>query len=410
MMFIISPLIISTFCMLITHGSSLFDGTERFQMGSKQKSQSPPKLDFVFMIWRHGDRAPEKLFPNKNANDELFANGYDAVFSVPLGELTEEGKQQERQLGKRIRSRYTKVLGLNGSNVYVRSTNVSRTIESARSVLDGMGLPDHYIDVPSQMKFDSAGNPFRSCPRVTKDLDGRDTKVLRKRFKKIYEVIRRKTGFNGTVYAAFNIIQCAMFHHVDPPKWSVGLLKKMNFIRWLSLEYSFGVGAFPNEDYLRSKTGGILNNVVNAIEDKIYCTGPNEVNNCSLKFYGLSAHDITIFATISPFPNYRLLLGYPADINYGANIAFELYSDSNKGQLIKVMYANGYNEKPVTITDRYPGCKGEYCDVDIFLSGLNNIIIGDMDSFCKLRRQERAIEENGYDRYFNGVLADVMVL
>lgn len=59
------------------------------------------------------------------------------------GQLTERGRSQHLALGAALRKRYVQDLGflpstLDSEAVWVRSTNVPRTIQSAQSLIDGL--------------------------------------------------------------------------------------------------------------------------------------------------------------------------------------------------------------------------------------------------------------------------------
>uniref|UniRef100_A0A0K8RJE8 acid phosphatase n=1 Tax=Ixodes ricinus TaxID=34613 RepID=A0A0K8RJE8_IXORI len=61
------------------------------------------KLDLVFGIFRHGDRAPLMTYPNDtNRDSELWKLGF--------GELTQRGIQTMLELGKYLNHRYRKFL------------------------------------------------------------------------------------------------------------------------------------------------------------------------------------------------------------------------------------------------------------------------------------------------------------
>jgi len=88
------------------------------------------KLEFVFEVVRHGARAPL-------INSDIHA------FNVPPQMLTPSGMRQRYLLGTRNRQRYVEQLGLlsqdyDQSEIYVESTDVLRTLQSAESELLGL--------------------------------------------------------------------------------------------------------------------------------------------------------------------------------------------------------------------------------------------------------------------------------
>ncbi|GMR51179.1 hypothetical protein PMAYCL1PPCAC_21374, partial [Pristionchus mayeri] len=93
-------------------------------------------LQFVQLLWRHGDRTPIRLIPTDTENkEESWPEG--------LGELTKVGMTQQYRLGQWIRARYGKFLGetWNKDAVYIRSSDYNRTLMSAQAALAGLFPP-----------------------------------------------------------------------------------------------------------------------------------------------------------------------------------------------------------------------------------------------------------------------------
>nr|XP_035959917.1 testicular acid phosphatase isoform X6 [Halichoerus grypus] len=124
-------------------------------------------------VFRHGDRAPLASYPtdpHKEAVTTLWPRG--------LGQLTGEGVRQQLELGRFLRSRYEAFLSpqYRREEVYVRSTDFDRTLESAQANLAGLfpeaapgrpeaawrPIPVHTVPVTEDklLRF-----PTRSCPR-----------------------------------------------------------------------------------------------------------------------------------------------------------------------------------------------------------------------------------------------------
>jgi acid phosphatase len=90
------------------------------------------KLMFAIDLVRHGDRTPVAEIPTS-----------PYPWKQPLGALTEEGRQQEFQLGQHLRSEYVDQAHLLPQQfkegiIFVRSTETKRTLNSAQAALEGL--------------------------------------------------------------------------------------------------------------------------------------------------------------------------------------------------------------------------------------------------------------------------------
>ncbi|KAJ8944268.1 hypothetical protein NQ318_009645 [Aromia moschata] len=96
-------------------------------------ADSNDTLVSVAVLFRHGDRAPKTSFPN----DPYFSTTY-----WPMGfkQLTNQGKQRHYELGKWFRNRYDSFLPkiYSPDDIYVRSSDVDRTLMSAAANLAGL--------------------------------------------------------------------------------------------------------------------------------------------------------------------------------------------------------------------------------------------------------------------------------
>lgn len=98
------------------------------------------KLIMVQELFRHGARYP--IYPNKFDMSEY------ALADNSIGELTTQGKTMHYLLGKKMKPYWEQLFEnnpftnpINNSRLYVKSTDVNRTIESCQSHL--MGLFEH---------------------------------------------------------------------------------------------------------------------------------------------------------------------------------------------------------------------------------------------------------------------------
>uniref|UniRef100_A0A1I7XUB7 Leishmanolysin-like peptidase n=1 Tax=Heterorhabditis bacteriophora TaxID=37862 RepID=A0A1I7XUB7_HETBA len=121
--------------------------------------KSNDKLLFVQVVWRHGDRAPVKSYPTDIHQEDAWPHGWGELTQVDLG------MRQQYALGRLLRNRY-----MNGTNalldrnynpkqVYIRSTDVNRTLVSAYANLAGMFEEGQAgKDYPEYHKYDHINN------------------------------------------------------------------------------------------------------------------------------------------------------------------------------------------------------------------------------------------------------------
>lgn len=115
------------------------ENTTAMQITNDTTAEIPSdSLVFAQILFRHGERNILKPYKNDPWNDEKYwAGGY--------AQLTQTGKQQMYELGSYLRQRYFKLLPEGGqyqvNNIYVQSTDVDRTLNSAAYALSAMFPP-----------------------------------------------------------------------------------------------------------------------------------------------------------------------------------------------------------------------------------------------------------------------------
>lgn len=91
-------------------------------------------LKSLFVVFRHGARAPIAIYDNNPYGESAWPNG--------LGELTDRGKWQLERVGQFLRSNYSHFLSGSVDEVDIRSTDSPRLIESAESAWKGFKSKD----------------------------------------------------------------------------------------------------------------------------------------------------------------------------------------------------------------------------------------------------------------------------
>eukprot|EP00013_Stygamoeba_regulata_P025199 CAMPEP_0177648382 /NCGR_PEP_ID=MMETSP0447-20121125/10797_1 /TAXON_ID=0 /ORGANISM="Stygamoeba regulata, Strain BSH-02190019" /LENGTH=545 /DNA_ID=CAMNT_0019151017 /DNA_START=99 /DNA_END=1736 /DNA_ORIENTATION=- len=115
-------------------------------------------LRMVFVLTRHGDRTPVRVFPNVTSQ---WPQGW--------GQLTGLGMQEMYHLGQKIRSRYVDqcpVLSPTYSSreVHAQSTSKDRTLMSAQAFLLGLFPPGTGPDLPPHHEGDPLPGDLQTVP------------------------------------------------------------------------------------------------------------------------------------------------------------------------------------------------------------------------------------------------------
>ncbi|XP_059519943.1 prostatic acid phosphatase isoform X8 [Myotis daubentonii] len=166
------------------------------------------ELKFVTLVFRHGDRSPIETFPNDPIKEASWPQGF--------GQLTQLGMEQHYELGEYIRKRYGKFLNesYKHQQVYVRSTDIDRTLMSAMTNLaalfppEGISLwnpnlpwqpiPVHTVPlVEDRLLF----LPFKNCPRFqeleSETLKSEEFQKRLQPFKDFMETLPKLSGYHG---------------------------------------------------------------------------------------------------------------------------------------------------------------------------------------------------------------------
>jgi acid phosphatase len=320
------------------------------------------KLVFAVDVIRHGDRSPIYELPG---GAEPWPQG--------LGQLTAEGMAQEFKLGTRLQDEYITKTHLlpetyQADSIYVRSSDVDRTLMSAQCVLLGLYcgkgpssagqpvLPGAYQPIPihtipfdeDQMlvvdfnpKFETAVKPVHSSHEFEEQL----TK-MRPHFARWSEL----AGVNVTDLRQLSnladIIRIRQFHHIAQPK---GMTEADTQAIIEAGDWSFVHSYRPPEI---GRVGAAL--IVRAIADYFEQVKQAKTH---LKLALFSSHDTTIASIMSA-------LGVPLDQRppYASDLNLSLYEE---GKSFKVKIK--FNGQPISL----PGTTGGSCPLEQFLQIIN---------------------------------------
>lgn len=308
------------------------------------------RLIFSVDLIRHGDRTPIHPIPKS----QLY-------WREGLGALTVKGINQEQQLGSQLRMEYVDQYHLLpkiycASDIYVLSTNMERTIQSANSLLLGFyplitrgslnkQIPIHLISteednilLPSPNK-----NFFSFVSHYFKDWSSWNQKkiYLQPQLKKWNEI----TGFTLSNFKELNKLADNLYirklnNFPLPEDMQDSDADKIIFVSRFEI-----INKFKQKDVNRTLGIKFLKKIRNYLALVIE-------NKTSLKYVLLSGHDTSIMSIMNA-------LQLPVDTIpiYAARLNFSLMK-SEKKYYVKI----NYNDKPLHI----PVCQNNSCTLAQF--------------------------------------------
>ena len=94
-------------------------------------------LEQIILIWRHGDRSPVRGYPNY---EQDYGDSFENIWPKGPGQLTIHGSKQHVELGRFLKNRYKNFIpdSYNMEDIYIKSTDVDRTLMSAMANTIGM--------------------------------------------------------------------------------------------------------------------------------------------------------------------------------------------------------------------------------------------------------------------------------
>lgn len=347
------------------------------------KKEKKSTLELVHVIFRHGDRNPgiESLYPSNPYYDEKFyPEGY--------GQLTNDGKRTEYNLGRALRQRYNDFLGTswNIKNLEARSTDYNRTKMSLELVLASLYPPKGsqawsplywqpipYNYVPKSLdkeilafdacpKYEAMMNDLYKSPEISKYLQ---------RYNETFEILSRHTNRKTDIIEAFYmyvgfLIQEELGYPLE--KWTKAVYPHPLHSATVDMYHLMT----NNTAMRRMISGYFLKKILADTKTKI----DGGMNPAERKMFIYSAHEMNIATTLLSLEALKLSHVPP----YGAYILFEVHNiDGVYG--IKLFYQNYEHKHPMAL--KIPGCD-YFCPYDDFYTLVEEILpTSDEDCFGK---------------------------
>ncbi|KAK2586742.1 hypothetical protein KPH14_011774 [Odynerus spinipes] len=342
------------------------------------KSGNLGTVIFANVLYRHGDRTPIEPYPNDPYKNE-------SLWPVPYGQLTNLGKNQQLNLGRWIRNRYSHLLNdlYSPYDIYIQSTDIDRTLMSAEANLAGlypphgnqlwnkinwMPIPVHTI--PESEDSILAGKKY--CARYEFELDkvlnSPEIRQINKKNKHLYDYLAEKTGMEimslKNVEHLYDTLFIEVIYNKTLPKWTETVFPDK--LKPLATK-SFTIHAY-NKILQRLKTGLLLGEMIDHIEKK-----SRNALIPDRKLWMYSAHDDTVANMLM-----TLNLFDPHCPPYTATILIELRVDSKNEYFVTISYKNT-TEEPNLLT--LPGCTA-LCPLNKFIELTKDVIPEDWQKEC----------------------------
>lgn len=360
--------------------TSLYVSHVKSQQGGPAAEEG--QLLFAHVIYRHGDRTPIDPYPNDPWKDP-------SHWTTGWGQLTNLGKFRHLELGHWLRQRYSSLLNetYTNSEIYVRSTDVDRTLMSAESNLAGLypptgkdrwdpnirwqPIPVH--TVPESM--DEVLAAKKSCPAfdyaLKKYKQSDEYQAYNKSLEPVYQYLSANTGRKvDSPTSAQNVYSCLHIEELNNftlPEWTKQVYPEP--LRSISAR-SFATKTVTPM-LARLKTGPLIQEMLQRFRNKEDNTlKPNR----SVWVY--SAHDTTIANVLNTLRLFDL-----HNPPFAACVMLELRkSTSGDEPYVSVYYKNSTEEpEPMSI----PNC-GKHCPLSKMFAVYRDILPGNWKRECQV--------------------------
>ncbi|KAJ1959723.1 hypothetical protein GGI12_004188 [Dipsacomyces acuminosporus] len=396
-------------------------------------------LQFVQLVVRHGDRTPVHVIPHDDTTwncdgveevaylhdtHQPAANttgSFRQVIEIPkwnarhgfsnkvwrgtcdVGELTDRGKAQHHFLGTQLRSIYVDKLKLLPSelkstdSVYVRTTHVWRTKNSAESLIGGLwpkrgyspdtAVPLHTYPPNIETMYDNSA----ACPKIndiasaiskSKELQKffKDQGPLMSKLAGIFGV--RGSGWSSSWSGYFDVLHARQCHGKPLPCRHSPEGAKVNetecatnddvtqTTRNAHYEWTLKYRDHPlSQSYTRLIIGSFLGTLQDQMKDHI----DGKISKLKLALY--SGHDTTIAPLLAVFKASNRNMLWPP---YASSLAFELWKKNAGGHVVRLMY----NGQTLKLEPGLEWCDLEACPVETFNRYIDDYIPHDVAAEC----------------------------
>ncbi|RVE42758.1 hypothetical protein evm_012582 [Chilo suppressalis] len=335
-------------------------------------------LRLVIIFFRHGARNPTHSYKSDPFKNYQWPDG--------LGSLTNHGKLQLYELGKKYRSYYANFINEEyyEKDVYIRSSDKSRCMMSAYTFLAGLFPPTErqmwHPEIPWQPI------PVHSLPRELDNIVAgtKECKVWKTmyeellaeknadpKFTELFDYLSKHTNQSMHSVLDVDFLYSTLLTEQEAglklPEWT-----KNVFPNKMRMPYMLSLALLSyNETLQRFKVGPLLKEIKTSFDESMRHASEEH----SLFLY--SGHDVNVVGLWRALGYTELL-----EPEYGASVVMELHEDIEQSSFfVKVFYRNNTKvEVPMEI--KLPFCD-DPCPYDMFVKYIDSLIPNDWERECK---------------------------
>ena len=355
-------------------------------MGSSSTLVKEGKLIWLLFIHRHGDRAPLNMGPKDKYNDlKYWPEGF--------GNLDNAGRLRMYKLGEFLRLRYDGFLTDDFREIYSRSSDVDRCIESSHAVLAGLYPPSkrflwdqqlpwipapvHSVPAPEDYLLNEAGRKYvlEVIEEMKKIQNSDRVKQLYAESVEERELLERELGYDFELSnypfckfkCSYSTLDIELRNGLEMPDWYTPELQ-VKLKKFAGISFALAGGGTERLKQLR--VGHLLEDILMRMELASACkptleiksdfqqptNAPSKTNNRKVVHY--STHDSVMAALLESLN----LNDDPLPPGFGATFFMELYVDTDESgaavseKYIKIFYMDDTDSmRPIKMN--LPNCK-----------------------------------------------------
>uniref|UniRef100_A0A673L9W6 Lysosomal acid phosphatase n=1 Tax=Sinocyclocheilus rhinocerous TaxID=307959 RepID=A0A673L9W6_9TELE len=338
--------------------------------------------------------SPIKAYPTDPYKESDWPQGF--------GQLSQEGMKQHFELGQFLTKRYTGFLSedYDRHEIFIRSTDVDRTLMSAEANLAGMfppngsevfnpdlkwqPIPVHTVPADEEKLLSF---PLDDCPRYTQLMNETEkTDIflnMTETNKAFIEMVKNKTGLEKTnietIWSVYDTLFCEAKHGMRPPDWvTSSVMETLKVLKNFGFQIMFGV--YKRKEKCRLQGGLLLDQIIKNLSNAAALDSKQKV-----KMMVYSAHDTTIVALQEALNVFNGL-----QPPYASCHLFELHQEENGTFSVEMFYRNDTNvSEPYSVS--LPGCS-QRCPLQDFVNLTREVIPQDRNKECQIKKEDTDTE------------------